>query len=338
MDTNLCVIPENPAPAGANVARIAACDKVSLRAAWWRCDGACLGTVAILPGRAEFIEKYFEVAGELLERGFDVAVLDWRGQGLSDRLLRDRRKGHVARFTAYERDLDAFRDQVLEFYCRRPFFALGHSMGAAILLAQAHAGRSPFERLVLTAPMIDLYGLRWPQSARALVRALALTGCGRLYIPTGRAAPYLSGPFAGNVLTSDPGRYARVAAVVAAAPEVAIGDPTIGWVNAAFRLMRRFEKIEFPRRTLTPILLLAAGDDQVVDTAAAELFASRLKAGRGMTIPYARHEILLERDQFRDQFWAAFDAFIPGQSSLDQAGLDKASSKDAAVAGPSNKP
>ena len=35
------------------------------------------------------IEKYFEVVGELRRRGFAVAVLDWRGQGGSSRLLRN---------------------------------------------------------------------------------------------------------------------------------------------------------------------------------------------------------------------------------------------------------
>ena len=45
------------------------------------------GTVCVFPGRAEFIEKYFEVVRDLRARGFAVATIDWRGQGLSDRAL-----------------------------------------------------------------------------------------------------------------------------------------------------------------------------------------------------------------------------------------------------------
>jgi alpha-beta hydrolase superfamily lysophospholipase len=26
----------------------------------------------------------------------------------------------------------------------------------------------------------------------------------------------------------------------------------------------------------------------------------------------AKHELLMEQDRFRSQFWAAFDAFVPG--------------------------
>jgi lysophospholipase len=240
--------------------------------------------------------------------------MDWRGQGLSDRLLASRDKSHIGHFKVYASDLEALRSQVLEPFCRPPYFALGHSMGGAILLAQARAGRSPFQRLVLSAPMIDLYGLRFPHGARALARLLTMFGFGRAYIPGRGSNPYSAQGFAGNILTSDPVRFDRVAAIAAACPEVTVADPTIAWANAAFRLMAQFENIEFARRTLTPTLILAAGADRLVDTKAAETFGSALKAGKVVTIPYARHEILMERDSIREQFWAAFDAFIPGSN------------------------
>jgi len=313
----LCTIDENPVPPGAVVSAITASDNWILRAAHWRCGLVCAGTIVILPGRAEFIEKYFEVIGELLSRNFDVAVLDWRGQGLSGRLTKDPHKGHIGDFSVYERDLDALVKQVLEPFCRRPWFALGHSMGGAIALSMAHAGRLPFARMVLTAPMIGLYGLRFRTAMQILARTLILLGQGRRFIPGGGPIPYMSLNFEGNVLTSDPRRHARSAAIIEAAPDISIADPTIGWIHAAFRLMRRFEDVEYPRRILTPTLIIAAGADRLVDTAAAELFASRLKAGKCITIPCVRHEILMERDVFRELFWAAFDAFLPGESARD---------------------
>src|SRR3984893_9548228 len=198
----LCTILENPAPPGAVVSAIATRDKWKLRAARWSCGAACAGTIAILPGRAEFIEKYFEVIGELLSRNFDVSILDWRGQGLSGRLAKNPRKGHIGDFRAFERDLDALVEQVLEPFCRPPWFALGHSMGGAIALAMAHAGRSPFARMVLTAPMVDIYGLRFRRGARILAKALVLLGRGRRFVPGGGPIPYMSVNF--DVLTSDP--------------------------------------------------------------------------------------------------------------------------------------
>jgi lysophospholipase len=313
----LCTILENPAPPGAVVSAIAARDNWTLRAARWSCGAACTGTIAILPGRAEFIEKYFEVIGELLSRNFDVAILDWRGQGLSGRLVNDPRKGHIDDFRAFERDLDALVEQVLEPFCRPPWFALGHSMGAAIALAKARAGRSPFARMVLTAPMIDIYGQRFRRGVRILAKALVLLGQGRRFVPG--FGPKMSASFEGNILTSDSSRHARAAAIIEAAPELAIGDPTIGWINAAFRFIRRFEDVGYPRRILTPVLILAAGADRLVDTAATEYFASRLKAGKCLTLAHARHEILMERDPVRELFWAAFDAFLPAECAAGMA-------------------
>src|SRR5262245_9551239 len=175
----LTVTEDNPPPPGANVWEITARDNVTLRAAHWNCGDSCAGTIAIFPGHAEFIEKYFEVVGELLGRNFDVAILDWRGQGRSQRLTKNPNKGHVRNFAAFERDLDAFAEQVLAPHCRPPWFALAHSMGGAILLAKARSGRSPFARLILTSPMIDCYGLRFRRAVEILAKILVWLGQGR---------------------------------------------------------------------------------------------------------------------------------------------------------------
>ncbi|MGD0643105.1 MAG: alpha/beta hydrolase [Roseiarcus sp.] len=304
--------PDNPIPAGAIVASARAVDGVKLRTARWVPASALRGTVAILGGRGEFIEKYFETIQQLLDRGFAVATVDWRGQGGSARQLSNPRKGHIDDFSLYERDLDALVGEVLGPSCPRPWFGLCHSMGAAILLAVARAGRCPFERLVLTSPMIALSALKRPRVARLVAEALDSVGLGGAFSPGGGSKMVLAGPFAGNPLTSDPVRYARISGVIAAAPELGLGWPTVGWLHAAFRLMRAFEDPDFPRRTLTPALVVASGADRVTDTRAAERFASRLRAGRLIVVDGAEHEIMMERDIFRDRFWAAFDSFIPG--------------------------
>jgi lysophospholipase len=79
--------------------------------------------------------------------------------------------------------------------------------------------------------------------------------------------------------------------------------------------MRRFDEPNFPRRLRTPMLIIASGADRVTDTAAAESFAARLRTGRIIVIEGAEHEILIERDVFRSQFWAAFDKFVPGSQA-----------------------
>jgi lysophospholipase len=80
--------------------------------------------------------------------------------------------------------------------------------------------------------------------------------------------------------------------------------------------MRNFRQVTYTERLRQPILILAAGQDQVVSTPAISKFAVRLRVGSHLVIPGARHEILMEADRYRGQFWAAFDAFIPGTPSF----------------------
>ncbi len=308
----LVSIPANPVPDNAVSGSIKTPDGVTLRFARWAPPPGRRGTVVILQGRAEFIEKYFETVRDLRARGFAVATLDWRGQGLSDRALSDRHKGYVRKFAQYGADLDVFMEQVVLPDCPPPIFALGHSMGGAIAIEACHGGRRWFERVVLSAPMIALPASRMLGLARPLARMLRLVGRGRSYVPTASRALAGTEDFIGNAVTSDPVRFARNAAVLEEEPDLGLGGPTVAWADSALRLMRRFEAPSYVANLRQPILLVAAGRDNVVSTAAIETFGSHLLAGRHLIVSGSMHEILQEQDHYRDQFWAAFDAFVPG--------------------------
>jgi lysophospholipase len=308
----LVSIPANPVPEGAVAGTLKTPDGVEVRFARFPPPPGRKGTLCLFLGRAEFIEKYFEVIEDARARGFAVATLDWRGQGLSEHALRDRRKGHVSDFSQYEIDLEAFMKEVVLPDCPPPFFALGHSMGASILIRAAYRNRRWFDRVVLSAPMIDLNLTGMPRLARTSVRMLQLMGAGSSYIPGGGATAIASQPFAGNPLTSDPVRYARTGAIIEADPRLGLGSPTIAWTAAAFRAMSDFLDPAFPARIRQPLLIIGAGHDVIVSTEAIEQFAIRLRAGAHLVIPGARHEIMMEQDRYRGQFWAAFEAFVPG--------------------------
>nr|WP_246728537.1 alpha/beta hydrolase [Microvirga terricola] len=322
---------------------IAARDGFNLRAATWMPEGGekPKGTVCILQGRAEFIEKYFEVISELRRRGFAVATFDWRGQGLSGREVKDPRKGHVRRFADYRLDLEAVHDKVLKAM-PEPHFALAHSMGGAIALHAAHEGWLPFQRLVAAAPMISLSIIKYPHAASWVAWVLKYLGFGKSYVPGGGATSIATMPFKDNRLTSDPVRYARNAETARAVGDGAVGAPTNAWLVSAFRFMKRFTDPRYGLKIRLPTLVIAGGDDRVCSTPAIERFSARLKSGHAIVLPGARHEIMMEKDEIRELFWVAFDAFIPGSSETSRAARGLADSAaeqldgggmDAAVAG-----
>jgi len=305
--------PDNPVPGDPKLTSVTTRDGIVLRAATWMPETEePQGTVCILQGRAEFIEKYFEVVGELLDRGFAVVAFDWRGQGLSGRQVGNPRKGHVRRFSDFRYDLEAIRDQILVPRMPEPHFGLAHSMGGAIALNAAYEGWLPFRRLVTTTPMIALCIVKRTKSAALLARVLRFLGMGKMFVPGGGETSISTLPFKGNRLTIDPGRYARNANAAHAIGPGAIGAPTVAWLDGAFRFMKRFADPAYAVKIRLPTLIVAAGADPVCATPATERFAARLRAGSVIVIPGARHEILMERDPIREQFWAAFDAFIPG--------------------------
>ncbi|HXX03648.1 MAG TPA: alpha/beta hydrolase [Xanthobacteraceae bacterium] len=308
----LISIPANPVPDSAVTGMLKTADGVNLRFARFAPPAGRRGTVCILPGRTEWIEKYFETVRDLRSRGFAVAILDWRGQGLSDRPLADRHKGHVRSFSEYDIDLETFMREVVLPDCPPPLFALAHSMGATILIRAVHRGHRWFDRIVLSTPMLGIAFLTSMTVTSLVVRVLRLSGLGTMYVP-GRFPGVLDlRPFVGNILTSDPVRFARNAAILEAEPMLGLGGPTVGWCDAAFRAMRVMREPSYPANIRQPILIVAAGRDAVVSNQAIEDFAALLRAGSHLVINGAQHELLMEQDRYRTQFWAAFDAFVPG--------------------------
>src|SRR5262245_37494865 len=184
----LVSIPANPIPDDVVSGTLKTRDGVKLRFARWAPPPGRKGTVCLFQGRAEFIEKYFETVRDLRERGFAVATLDWRGQGLSQRALKNPRKGYVRDFNDYGVDLQTFIHEVVLPDCPPPLFALAHSMGASVLLRAASAGHRWFDRMVLLAPMIALPGMRRSVATQVAVKLMRYLGLGASYVPGGDAS------------------------------------------------------------------------------------------------------------------------------------------------------
>jgi len=310
----LITLAKNPVPSGATVGSFKGYDGKQLRFARWDATRVPRrGTVCLFGGRAEFIEKYFEVIADLRRRGFAVATMDWRGQGGSERMLSNPRKGHVRGFWEYDRDLIRFMKDIVLPDCPPPFIGLAHSMGGNILLRNATMPGLWFERIVLSAPMIAIRdGMLAHLNFNVPLYAeiACAVGLSTAYVVGGSDESDSYRQFEGNVLTSDHERWLRSKAVLDVAPSLGLGSPTVGWLRAALRTCRRISDSDFPSQINVPLLLFAAANDSVVSTRAIEDFAVRAKVASCILMPGSRHEILQETDGVRTRFWAAFDAYL----------------------------
>ena len=314
---SLVNIASNPVPEGARVGYFRTSDKVRLRYALWpKSEGAHRGTICLVQGRTEYIEKYFETIADFRRRGFSVATFDWRGQGGSDRLIGNAKLGYVDRFDDYWTDLKSFHGEILLPDCPPPYYLVGHSMGGLAALYAGINDRLMFDRIFLSAPMVALD--RQPLSMGGMAKlaeTLSFFGLGRMAVARKADKPASQSTFAGNPLTSDMIRYMRMVDVVRERPALEVGAPTVRWVASAMAAMAEAGRDSFPGRIRIPLLMLAAARDQVVSTAAIEQLGLRMRTGRHVVIAGARHELFMENDTIRGQVFAAFDAFITEQSA-----------------------
>lgn len=313
-ETVLLDLEDNRRPAGARVGFLQTSDNVRLRYGLWdKARGAQKGTICLVQGRTEYIEKYYETIEEFRARGFGVASFDWRGQGGSERLIKNGTLGYVDSFADYVTDLKDFHSQILLPECTPPFYLVGHSMGGLVALMAAAEDPLMFDRVFLSAPMLAIPGLSSQGMAR-FSEILSFLGLGRLSLARKADRPPSGERFAGNPLTSDFARYMRVVHAYEARPDLTIASPTMRWSAAAFRAMVRAEDPSFALRMRVPVLMLAAARDEVVSTPAIERLGLSMRTGRHLVIPAARHELFQENDDIRAQVLAAFDAFITEQS------------------------
>lgn len=272
------------------------------------------GTVVLMPGRCEFLEKYQETADDLVARGFTVRGLDWRNQGLSGgRPAGNPMKHHVDDFGRLADDFAAFlkREVVPADGC--PPVLLAHSMGG--LIAVLHLVRHPdlHRAAILSAPMFAIRTAPWPSAmVPILANAACRVGLGRAYAPGQRDYdPARIRPFSPrNKLSGDEIRWRVFHDAFREQPELRVGGVTYGWLRAAWRAFGAVTRTLDLSSVETRVLILSAPRDRVVDSHSHEELARRLPRAAVRRYENARHELLMESDVIRNRVLADIDTFL----------------------------
>ncbi len=296
-------------PANGRALWLTAADGVRLRAAIWARDGA-KGTVILLPGRTEYVEKYGRAATDLAQRGYATISIDWRGQGLSDRACADRMLGHIDSFSDYQLDCEALLELARIVRLPEPYFLIAHSMGACIGL-RALMNRLPVRAAAFSAPMWGILNAAWMRPmAQLLATASRWFSFDHRYAPgTGAKTYVIEAPFVGNTLTSDAEMWDYMRSQALAHPELSLGGPSLGWLKAALVECHALAALPSPA---CPAFCALGTAEKIVDTAPVHLRMAQWPNGRLDLFEGAEHEVMMERPATRARFFDSAAALFDG--------------------------
>jgi alpha-beta hydrolase superfamily lysophospholipase len=270
------------------------------------------GRILFQTGRGDIFEKYLETFAHLHTKGWSITAFDWRGQGGSGRLSSDPHVGHASDYGVIDADLAAFwADWSAEAEAGGvPRVVLGHSMGGMMVMRALTARAIAPDAAILIAPMIGLKAPFGPAFSARIARWIAGRG------DPARAA-WRSNERPGSVasrqslLTHDADRYSDEGWWQATHPELVLGPPSWAWLSEGFAGAAALANDPRVESIKTPVLMLIAEADKLVDPRAALRLAARMPAAQVVRFgPESAHEILREADGVRDRALSAIDSFL----------------------------
>ncbi|MEL6641765.1 MAG: alpha/beta hydrolase [Pseudomonadota bacterium] len=278
-------------PKGGKAHWLTASDGVRIRVAHWP-KAQAKGTVLIFPGRTEYAEKYGDAAREFGKRGYASIAIDWRGQGLADRLLPERALGHVIEFADYQKDIAAVMAHVKALDLPEPYYLVAHSMGGCIGLRALHEGLN-VKAVAFSAPMWGLALANWLKPIAWTLPALATkVGKGDELAPGQSLDTYvLREDFDLNTLTCDKEMWERLQEQATTYPDLMLAGPTMHWLSEATREMDALHEMFSPDY---PTVTFLGTSEAVVDPVRVRNRMSRWSEGKLEVLKGAEHEVMLE--------------------------------------------
>lgn len=267
-------------------------DGVRVRVGAYQSEVEAKGTILLMLGRFGYVERYGRVAKTFAENGFSTAIIDWRSQGLSDRMASDPQAGHIESFSDYQKDVAAFIRGVDELNLPKPYFLVGVSMGACIGFRALLDGL-PVAATALISPM---FGIKMSTIQRIaawpLSWAFQKLGIGQKFVPGESGEIYvLETPFEDNNLTHNNEMYEYWFRQAQAAPELQIGGPTMSWLFEALAECRRLSTVPSPN---IPCITFCGELDQLVDNASIKRRMAHWPNAEFSMIRNAKHDVLTE--------------------------------------------
>ena len=292
-------------------------DNVKIRAAYWNFSNSN-GTIFVFPGRNEYIEKYGRTCKKIQSIGYSSIVIDWRGQGLSERLVKNKLIGHVNLFQDYQKDVNALVLFATNKRFPKPWFLLAHSMGGAIGLRAINNGL-PIQKVIFSAPMWDI---KMHQSklidkilhfyTKNTYPIYKLFKKENEFVPSTNTVPYLkTEEFEHNTLTNDEEYFCYLKNQILKYPALALAGPSIKWLQTALEECYKLQQTAAPK---VPCLTFYSLNDKIVNNTAIEKIMDSWREGRLVNIAHTQHEIFMENDNLLKKIFSDIKCFLEDEN------------------------
>lgn len=266
--------------------------------------------IACLPGKGQVIEEHHELAEDFHAEGCAFHVLERHGSGLSGRYLKDIFKLHSA-------GTEADMADVVQYAVHHipddgaPVILLGHSAGAMLAFRLANAYPKIFHAPSVTAPPLALlhYILRDREHTFVKLGKNLKPSWSERYIPGGK----------GWAPRANPSRYSSHAErsmqhdfIMAANPDMRVGDPTIGWVHNLCTDIVMIRESGWLDSLAQPAVIAIAGQDFYANVPRVREFLKPFqKRFRILDFEDGKHDLLTEDDCIRGPIIQATLDLIP---------------------------
>ncbi len=266
--------------------------------------------VVCLSGLSEFSEKYFEVAHDMVGRGYAFWIMDWQYQGRSSRLGAVPQRRHSDGFETDVSDLLKFVNYIVKTN-GRPLIMLGHSMGGNIGLRFLAQHPDVFSCAAFSSPFLGIFSLSIFSKLllRVLTPIMPFIKTRYVFGSTDwREAARKADGF--DIFSCDPVRdrvhnyWSKNESVLQ------VGGPTFGWIRHALKSCTLLSRKQVLESIKIPVLIATAGKEMIVDNSAIRAAAAHIPQAQLLEIKGARHEIFMECDEYRDVFFKAFDKMV----------------------------
>tara|TARA_B100000575_G_scaffold174793_1_gene140125 strand:+ start:85 stop:1041 length:957 start_codon:yes stop_codon:yes gene_type:complete len=296
------------APEGIKSYFVSMDDGIKIRVCHWlKKKEKGTGTIFLQQGHNEFIEKYFETIQEFIDRGYSVICFDWRGQGMSERMIDDINKSFITDFKRHDKDLEQILEDIIEPFFPKPLIGIGHSMGGCLMLSAFHNHPTKFDYGILSAPMLGFKNEKFLRAASSLMNFLKKDTD---YLIGSKPNMGIETPFEENDLTSDKVRYKRTQMLVRKRPSLRLWGVTNGFAKAVRKRFKNIRRKNWAEKIGTNILIINSLNDRVVYSKKTIEMSKRLRNCNLINFDNCEHEIFMEKDIHRKVLWKKIDNFF----------------------------